>query len=611
MTRSFSSGRIRHLFRLMLLGLLIGGISCDSDPAQPDDDDDDDPVSTLPIRVQGTSMGPLHQNVQLFEEDVPLTGATVTVNGVALSESESGYYQGQLPQLLAAGAEVRLRVESQGRVVEGVGAIPDIPELTTPASGDFLDRSSDVDFAWASPGNPDLFQIGLSWTTGTSSSGTFVDASGSAREGAVPTNDMPEEVDAVYAGIAAYNRGTFTGPADPESDMNVRSLGSSVEFVLDQPLTILGSDMGARFQNLTVYSGGDPVSGAVVTVNGVALGEAGAGYYTGQLPTALGAGEELRLRVESEGRVAEGVVTIMDVPVLIAPAAGHPFDPLADLDYSWTAAQDPELFEMRLAWQKDGSGSATQVTAPGSARAGVVPTGAVPDDPESVEASIFAYLRGEFTGPVDPDSDMRVRLEGPPVPLTVEPLLKIEGGVMSVFSQNVRLSVGDEPVVGATVTANGAPLTENSAGFYQGQLAALLGPDEELRLRVEWDGMVVEGVATIIEAPVLTSPVDGQLFDPGGNVDYTWTSARDPDRFEMHLSWVKNGSGSSTRVEAPGSARSGVVSASAVPDAPESVRARVYTFLRGTFTGPVHPDSDMRVRIGSGAADFTLNPPLP
>lgn len=606
--RSFVPSPMRHLLRLTLLGLVIGGVSCDSDPAQPDDDD---PASTLHIRVQGTSMGPLQQNVRLYEGDDALTGATVTVNGVALSETDPGYYRGELPQLLSAGAEVRLRVESQGRVVEGVAAIPDTPELTTPESGTFFDRSSDLDVGWSSTGDPDLFQVGLAWSAGTVSSGTYVDASGSARTSSVPTGAVPEEVDALYVGVSSFNRGAFTGPADPESDMGVRAIGPSAELALAQPLLILGSDMGDRYQNLSVYADGMPVSGAVVTVNGVVLGEAATGYYTGQLPTALGAGEELLLRVESEGRVVEGVATIVAAPVLTAPVAGQPFDPLDDLAYSWTAAQDPDLFEMRLGWVKDGAGSGTAVTALGNARSGVVPSGVVPDDPESVDASVFAYLRGDFSGPAHPDSDMRVRIAGEPTDLAVERLLEIRGGVMSTFSQNVRVSLAGQPVVGAVVTANGTALAETSAGFYQGALPALLLPDEELRLRVEWDGLVVEGLATIVEAPVLTSPADGQVFDPNATIDFNWVAARDPDHFEMTLSWVKNGSGSSTRVEVPGAARSGTVAASAVPDAPESVRARVYAFLRGTFTGPAHPDSDMRVRFSGGSIDFAITPPQP
>lgn len=604
------TSRLRRLAIWPLAALLVVA-GCDSDPAQPGDDDDDDPPSTLLIRVQGTSMGPLEQNVRLYEGDLPLAGATVTVNGVALNETDTGYYQGRLPALLDAGAEVRLRVESQGRVVEGVGSIPDRPVLTTPVEGSYLDRSGEVAFGWTSSSNPDLFRLSLGWTAGTVSSSTGMEAAGSVREAMVSPSEVPEEVDAVYATVTPYNRGSFTGPADSQSDMSIRVLAQSTELALEPPLEIRGADMGSRFQNLWIYSDGEPVGGAVVTVNGVSIGEAGTGYYSGQLPTALAAGEELRLRVESGSRVVEGVVMIVETPVLTAPVAGQYFDPLADLDYTWTADQDPDLFALHLAWVKNGGGSSTVVSAPGNARSGVVSPAAVPDDPESVSASVFAYLRGEFTGPAHPDSDMRVRLEGPPTALALEPPLLIEGGAMSTFSQNVRISAADEPVSGATVTANGVVLNESSAGFYQGQLPALLGPDEELRLRVEWNGRVVEGLATIVEAPVLSSPTQGQVFVPNASVDYAWVAARDADYYEMRLSWVKNGSGTGIATRVPGATRSGSMPTTAVPDAPESLRAQVYAFLRGTFTGPAHPDSDMRVRFSGGAIDFTITPPQP
>ncbi|WP_405283087.1 hypothetical protein V3331_14820 [Gaopeijia maritima] len=590
--------------------LLLGAIAaCDSGPAQPDDGDDDEEPSSVLIRVQGSSMGSHQQNIRLFEGNLELTGATVTVNGMALSESDPGYYRGVLPQVLSAGEQLRLRVESQGRVVEGVAAIPPTPELTTPVSGDFFDRSSDLQVGWASPGDPDIFRVGLSWTVGTVSSGTYVEAAGSARETSVSSADVPEPVDAVRAAVEALVRGTFTGAADPASDMNVRVVGQSADLTLERPLVVRGLDMSPQYQNVQVYDDGGPVTGAAVTVNGVALGEASDGYYTGQLPTALGTGEELLLRVEAGGRVVEGVATITAVPMLTAPVEGQPFDPLADLSYEWTAAQDPDLFEMRLDWVKDGVGSGTSVSAQGSARSGVVSPAAVPIDPASVEASVFGYLRGEFTGPAHPDSDMRVRIAGAPTALAVEPLLHIVGGSMSTSHQHLNVYRGDEPVTGATVTVNGVPLGEIVPGRYSGQLPAALAPGEEIRLRVEAGPQVVQGVATIVEPPVLTSPVDGQALDLSSDLQFSWTATQNPDYFQINLFWTENGSGHGRNDELSGSDRVGSISTTGLPHDLTSPRAALYSYLRGTFSGPAHPDSDMRVRISGGTADLTLPPP--
>lgn len=590
------------------LAALLCVAGCDSDPAQPDDDDDD-PVSTVPIRVQGASMGPLQQNVLLFEDDAPLAGATVTVNGTPLTESETGLYRGQLLQLLDAGAELRLHVESQGRVVDGVATIPDPPELTMPLSGAYFDRSSDVEFAWTSPGDPDRFWMHLSWSVGTSSSGTSVEVPGSAREGLVSPDEVPAQVDAVRASVTPYNRGTFTGLVDPESDMSVRAVGQDAALELEPPLMIVGGDMGVRYQNVSIYADHDPVVGAAVTVNGVVLGEAGPGYYTGELPTALTAGDELLLRVEAGGRVVEGATTIVDEPVVTSPVDGQQFDPLADLAYSWTATADPDAFELSLAWVKDGTGSSTNVTVAGDDRAGVVSPAAVPDDPESASASVYGFLRGTFTGPAHPDSDLRVRIGGEPVDLAVESLLEIRGGSMSEVFQNLYVYRNDEPVAGAQVSVNGVPLDEPSTGRYYGQLPTALAPGEEIRVRVEAGGQVVEGVATIIEDPVLTTPVGGQLFEPPADVDFSWTSAQDPDSFELQLSWIKNGIGSARAVSVAGDIRAGVVGTTGLPADPESIDAVVSGFLRGVFSGPAHPDSDMRVRIGGGAVGLTLPPP--
>lgn len=599
----------RRLRRWPLLALvLVGAAGCDSDPAQPRDDDDEDP-SPLAIRVEGASLGPVHQELSLFEGTRPLAGATVTVNGHALTEAETGVYRGQLPQAADAGTQLQLRVESQGRLVEGVGVVPDPPVLTTPRAGDYFDRSADVAFDWTSTGGVAAFRISLEWTEGETSSATVVETSGSARSGTVSPSAVPDEVDAVAAAIEAVSRGSFTGPADPASELNVRVAGERVQLDLQRRLTVRGTDMGPEFQNVSVYDGDQPAVGASVTVNGTALAESGPGLYSGRLPAALGAGEQLLLRVEHDGRVVQGTATITAVPILIDPEAGDFFDPALDLVYAWTSPQDPDEFEVRLSWVAGGAGSDTRLSVAGSARNAVLSTAPLPDDLESVSASVLAYLGGEFTGPAHPDSDMRVRLEGESADLSLVPLLTVRGGAMGASNQQVTVYDGFDPVSGAIVTVNGTVLAETSAGSYQGTLPAVLQPGEEIRLRVEADTRVVEGVATMIEGPVLTTPSDGDVFDPAAEIQYAWTSPTDPDYFEMSLNWVKDASGFSSSLEVPGSARSGTMSASIVPADPDEVWSRIYAYLRGTFTGPAHPDSDMRVRFGGARADFTLTPP--
>ncbi|MEQ9569377.1 MAG: hypothetical protein RLN75_04245 [Longimicrobiales bacterium] len=374
------------------------------------------------------------------------------------------------------------------------------------------------------------------------------------------------------------------------------------------PILVIGTDMGVRFQNIALESGGVALEGATVTVNGETMTESSPGRYGGQLSDALEVGETLTLRIESDGRVVVGTAVIVDAaPTLTAPVANQYLDRGNDLAFVWTAADDPDSFRVSVAWVADGGGTSTRVEVDGASRSGSVPTAAVPDDATEASARIHAYLRGTFTGPVDPDSDMNVRVAGRTVDLSLEPPITVTGFDMGTFTQNVRLESQGAPLEGATVTANGAALAEFSPGLYRGTLPATLQPGESLVLRVESAGRVVEGTAMIVASATLTTPVAGQNLNRGTPMDFAWTAPDDPILWRMGVSWVSPAGGSSARVDVPGSARSGQVPTDAVPGDATSAEAYVFGYLRGTFTGPVTPESDMRVRLGMPGVDLTIN----
>lgn len=397
------------------LALLACG---DSGPAGNDDDDDpDDPV--VPILVTGNDMGTEFQNVVLEADGAPVRGAVVTVNGQALPETVPGRYVGQLDRALEAGETLTLRVESDGRVVQGTAVIVEAPAIVTPVQGQYLDRGNDMVFEWTAPDDPDRFQLSVSWVADGGGAATVAEVGGAVRSGSVPTTDVPESATEARARVYGYLEGTFAGPVDPDSDMNVRIEGRTVGLSLVPPIRVTGFDMGVSTQNVRLESLGVPLEDATVTANGTVLAEFSPGRYRGTLPQLLQPGEDLVLRVESEGRLVEGVATILASATLTAPVAGQNLNRGTPMDLTWTAPDDPLLWTMGLSWVSPAGGSGSRVDVPGSARSGQVPTDAVPADATSASAYVFGYLRGTFTGPVTPDSDMRVRLGMPGVDLTI------------------------------------------------------------------------------------------------------------------------------------------------------------------------------------------------
>ncbi len=374
------------------------------------------------------------------------------------------------------------------------------------------------------------------------------------------------------------------------------------------PILITGSDMGVLFQTIILSSGGVDLEGATVTVNGEAMPEGAPGRYSGRLAEALEVGETLTLRVESEGRVVTGSAVIVDAaPSLTAPVAQQYLDRGTAMGFEWTSEDDPDSFQISVAWVTAAGGTSTRVEVDGTARAGTVPTDDVPEDATGASARIYAYLRGAFTGPVDPASDMRVRVAGQSIDLSLQPPITVTGFDMSVFSQNVRLESEGALLEGATVSANGVALVENLPGLYRGNLPAVLQPGETLLLRIESGGRVVEGRATIVASASLTAPLAGQNLNRGTPMDFAWTAPDDPDSWSMSVNWVSPAGGSSTRVEVDGATRVGQVPTDGVPVDATSASAHVFGFLRGTFTGPVTPESDMRVRLPMPDVDLSIN----
>ena len=170
------------------------------------------------VLVQGTDMSGGNQNVMIHQGGTVVDGATVTVNTEALLQIAPGdIYQGTLTTTVPVGGLLDLDISFGSVVIEGTGAVPEAPVITAPAEGANIPMANAIDVTWTSTANPDRFQIIVQTGAGVQ----VFDAAGTARAFTIPAGALP--VGGPYPmDVFAYNDGTFTGPVDPTSRMNIR-----------------------------------------------------------------------------------------------------------------------------------------------------------------------------------------------------------------------------------------------------------------------------------------------------------------------------------------------------------------------------------------------------
>ena len=187
------------------------------------------------------------------------------------------------------------------------------------------------------------------------------------------------------------------------------------------------------------------------------------------------------------------------------------------------------------------------------------------------------------------------------------PILVV-GCDMGVRFQNFTLSRDGAPLTNAVVKINGTTVPNSGTGSYSYDLGTPLTAGQELVLRVEHDGDVVEGRATIIDGPTLTAPAADQLITFGQPLTVTWTSTAQPDFWVTTLTYTNAGAGNGVTDSLPPAARTSVLATTTVPATAINPAAGVYSYLRGTFTGPAAAGSTMKVRTGSATVNLVKAP---
>ena len=205
--------------RLQTAMLVLCAAACGGGDATGPENETPDSGTLL---VTGSAMGPKFQNIYIARNNLPVNGATVTVNGVAIPEVGPGQYYGSLPTFLDAGATIRLEVHAGNQTVIGTATVPSEPVLQAPAPNFTAPLGTAISYTWTSASSPSRFYAGFLYRTGDAGSAHWDEVDGAVRSSAVGTAGIPANATEFQAFVNAYADGTFTGPAHPMSRMNVR-----------------------------------------------------------------------------------------------------------------------------------------------------------------------------------------------------------------------------------------------------------------------------------------------------------------------------------------------------------------------------------------------------
>lgn len=172
----------------------------------------------------------------------------------------------------------------------------------------------------------------------------------------------------------------------------------------------------------------------------------------------------------------------------------------------------------------------------------------------------------------------------------------VRGGAMGSFSQHLDVYDQDwTPIETATVSVNGVDIPHVSGSRYSGTLKSALSEADPVTVTVDVDAVTVTGVDVLPHSAVVTAPLDGAEFIPGDPLTITWTSATDPDRFNVSP-FPCDGACS---VFVDGSVRTLEFDTSSFP-LDEPVEIRVYAYNDGEFSGPAAPECQMWLRYWAG-----------
>ncbi len=173
------------------------------------------------LLIMGQDTGPRYGHLTVSRNGVPVNDAVVSANGVPATLN-NGKYSYDLGALVPTGAELRIRVEAGGDMVEGVVTVPLPATLLSPTNNQSWVRGSPLGFAWSASASPDWWRISLSYVSGPSGDSVTDSVSGTSRAASLVTTGIPVDGQITHAKLIGYLAGTFTGPAAAGSSLRFR-----------------------------------------------------------------------------------------------------------------------------------------------------------------------------------------------------------------------------------------------------------------------------------------------------------------------------------------------------------------------------------------------------
>ena len=190
--------------------LLIAG--CHDAPAVTEPDE------TAPLLVISGVMSPQHQAIAISAGNIPITNASVTVNGYPI-RYDGNLYSGNLPVAVRAGDMLRLKVVSRGVTFEAEGETSSIPTITAPTPGSTFAATDSIRLVWSSRADPDRFSVCLNCDTWDYAG---FSAPGSERELKIGPNTLVDYGQGAVVAVTAFESDFLNAPDSPGVYSNVR-----------------------------------------------------------------------------------------------------------------------------------------------------------------------------------------------------------------------------------------------------------------------------------------------------------------------------------------------------------------------------------------------------
>lgn len=175
---------------------------------------------STPLSIQAFVSARL-QWIYVWQAGEHVPDARVTVNDVVIprgtiggTSPAQGVYRGAVPEALAPGMPLVLKVEARGMTVEARGNVPESPVLTAPSIGTVFTAANPITIAWTSSTDPDHFEVGIGFR---SAFPEFFTTPGTARDLIAPGYEGVMDSDEIR--VRAFNEGSFTGPVEADSQV--------------------------------------------------------------------------------------------------------------------------------------------------------------------------------------------------------------------------------------------------------------------------------------------------------------------------------------------------------------------------------------------------------